>query len=75
MIGKAPKMHPGRSGESATDMAVPASAPPHLLEAIRLYWNAQLHDLAIAQSGCTPHWGICRPWSLRRRMAGHQSEA
>jgi 2-polyprenyl-3-methyl-5-hydroxy-6-metoxy-1,4-benzoquinol methylase len=49
MIGKAPKMHPGRSGENRIALSVSTSAPPHLLEAIRVYWNAHIHDLAIAQ--------------------------
>jgi SAM-dependent methyltransferase len=30
-------------------MAVSALDPPDLLEAIRVYWNAHIHDLAIAQ--------------------------
>jgi 2-polyprenyl-3-methyl-5-hydroxy-6-metoxy-1,4-benzoquinol methylase len=49
MIGKAPTVYSGQSGECRIALAVSASDPQDLLEAIRVYWNAHIHDLAIAQ--------------------------
>lgn len=42
-------MHPGQVDRTAANLAASGSGPPELLEAIRAYWNAHIHDIEIAQ--------------------------